>query len=109
MKFVGLLIMIVCLGGCQTPTPKSGASRTETIQALTTMTQGLTNKPISQEQLKKLAVQVGNDPQAQSALRSINTALKAQHTVKYCPVDGQRFNGDVDNCPVHHVKLLWVE
>jgi hypothetical protein len=39
------------------------------------MTQGLTNQPVSEAQLKNLAFQVAHDPKAQSALRSINTAL----------------------------------
>jgi len=50
-----------------------------------------------------------SDPQAQSALRSINTALSVQHTVKYCPEDGERFSADMIWCPDHKVKLKWVE
>ena len=101
-------VFIICLCGCAAP-HKPAPSRAETVSALTTMTQGLTNQPITQAQLKNLGVQVAHDPQAQSALRSINTALSPQHTVKYCPVDGERFSADVDICPVHHVKLKWVE
>lgn len=73
------------------------------------MTQGLTNKPITEDQLKHLAQQVSKDPQAQSAIRSINTALSPVHTVKYCPEDGERFSADMDWCPDHKVKLEWVE
>ncbi len=109
MKYVLAVTFIVCLYGCQTATHKPAPSRAETVSALTTMTQGLTNQPITQAQLKNLGVQVAHDPQAQSALRSINTALRAQHTVKYCPVDAERFSAEVDICPIHHVKLKWVE
>jgi len=50
-----------------------------------------------------------SDPQAQSALRSIKTALSPEHTVKYCPEDGERFSADMIWCPDHKVKLEWVE
>ena len=103
------LVMTLGFCGCQTAGQKHGVSRIDEVSALSTMTQGLTNQPITQAQLKNLAVQVAKDPHAQSAIRSINTALKVQHTVKYCPIDGQRFSGDVDTCPTHHVKLEWVE
>ncbi|MBF0571055.1 MAG: hypothetical protein HQL12_04200 [Candidatus Omnitrophica bacterium] len=108
-KTWGLFAFIIYLGGCQTAPHTSKAARTEEISALTTMTKGLTNQPINETKLKNLAARVAKDPQAQSAIRSINTALSAQHTVKYCPVDGQRFSADVDTCPIHHVKLEWVE
>jgi hypothetical protein len=109
MKCVLALTLIVCLCGCQTTARKPGTTRAETISALTTMTQGLTNQPITQAQLKNLTIQVANDPQAQSALRSINTALRAQHTVKYCPEDGERFSAEAIWCPDHKVKLESVE
>jgi len=102
-------LLMLGLAGCQTAPPKSGPTKAETISALTTMTQGLTNQPITEAQLKNLTIQVASDPQAQSALRSINTALSPQHTVKYCPEDGERFSADMIWCPDHKVKLEWVE
>ncbi len=104
-----LLAMTLGFMGCQTAAYNPKPTQADTISALTTMTQGLTNKPITETQLKNLAVQVAHDPQAQSALHSINTALSPQHTVKYCPVDGERFSADMEYCPIHHVKLKWVE
>ena len=103
------LAMTLSIMGCQSSAPKPGPTRAESMSALTTMAHGLTNKPVSETDLKHLTVQVAKDPQAQSALRSINTALSPEHTVKYCPVNGQRFSADVVICPVHHVKLKWVE
>lgn len=109
MKFLLVLMLIVCLGGCQTPPRKPGQTQADTISALTTMTQGLTNKQFTQSDLKNLEFQVVHDPQAQSAIRSINTALSPEHTVKYCPEDGERFSADMIWCPDHKVKLEWVE
>jgi hypothetical protein len=79
------------------------------VSALTTVSQGLTNKPITEAQLKDFSLKAANDPQAQSALRSINTALSPEHTVKYCPEDGQRYSVDMMYCPDHKVKLEWLE
>jgi len=109
MKFAILLTFIVCFCGCQTPSPKPGSTGEDTVSGLTTMTQGLTNKPVTQAQLKNIAIQIAKDPQAQSALRSIDTALSPQHTVKYCPEDGTRYSADMIWCPDHKVKLEWVE
>jgi hypothetical protein len=105
--FAGMTLVI--FSGCQTAPHKTGPTRAETISALTTVTQGLTNKPVTETQLKNLVFQVANDPQAQSALRSINTALSPLHTVKYCPEDGERFSAQVIWCPDHKVKLEWIE
>jgi len=47
-----------------------------------------------------------------SALTTVTqglTGLSAQHTVKYCPEDGERFSADMIWCPDHKVKLEWVE
>ena len=109
MKLVLTMVFIVCLCGCQPAVHTLKPTRAETVSALTTMTLGLTNKPVTEAQLKNIAIQVAKDPQAQSALRSIDTALKAQHTVKYCPEDGERFSADMVWCPDHKVKLEWVD
>ena len=103
------MAFIVCLSGCQIAAHKPRQPQAESISALTTMTKGLTNKPISEDQLKRLKIQAANDPQTQTALRSINSALSPRQTVKYCPVDGERFSADMIDCPIHHVKLKWVE
>jgi hypothetical protein len=82
----------------------------ESVSALGTVTEGLTNQNISQKDLRNLAVSVQKDPQTKSAVQSINDALKVQQVgVKYCPVDGQRFDAAVEECPKHHVKLKFVE
>lgn len=107
--FVALLFAVTLgLNGCQTAPQKNKQAQAETVSAMTTMAQGLTNQPITEAQLKNLARQVAQDPQAQSALRSINTALSPQHMVKYCPENGERFSADMTYCPDHKVKLEWV-
>jgi len=105
---ISFLLFLFLAAGCQT-TAHNSADHAETVSAMTTVTQGLTNQPLSQAQLKALATQVAHDPQAQSALRSINTSFSTQQKIKYCPVDGQRFSPDMEECPIHHVKLKMVE
>jgi hypothetical protein len=99
------------LAGCQTAPKKSSAGKTESqqeaVSAIGTMTQGLTNQEIGPEDLKRLAVQVRKDPQAQSAVKAVNSAFDIQDAgIKYCPVDGKRFSSRLEICPVHKVKLL---
>lgn len=99
--------------GCQTTHNKPMTSTPSTqaaVSALGTVTEGLTNQNISQKDLKNLATQVQKDPQTKSAVSSINQALSVDQTcVKYCPVDGQRFDCKVDICPIHKIKLKLVE
>ena len=105
------LLFLICLGGCQTTQPKPKIeAQDQIVSALGTVTEGLTNQNISQKDLKNLAVSAQKDPEVKSALSSINQALKAHQTgVKYCPVDGQRFDASLDICPVHKVKLKELE
>jgi hypothetical protein len=108
MKFV-LVLIVLGLCGCQAAKPKPMETQTDTISGLKSMTEGLTDRSLSESQLKNLGKQVAHDPQAQSAIRSINTALSPVHTVKYCPENGERFSADQEWCPDHKVKLEWVE
>ncbi len=110
IRTAGLFFLLLfSLSGCQTAPHQPVNAQADAISGMSTVTQGLTNKPVTEAQLKDLARQVAKDPQAKSALRSINTALSPQHTVKYCPESGERFSPDLIWCPDHKVKLEWVE
>ncbi|MBF0511946.1 MAG: hypothetical protein HQL13_06425, partial [Candidatus Omnitrophica bacterium] len=100
--------MTLCLTGCQT-TPRPQSSQADEVSALKAVTKGLTNKEMSDADLKNMAQKLQKDPEAQSAVRSINSAFKLEHTVKYCPETGERFSSDQEWCPDHKVKLEWVE
>ena len=109
-KIFLVVLFILFFVGCQTTQSKPVSSTSEAISALGTVTEGLTNQNIDAKTLKNLAVQVEKDPQTKTAVESINQALGAQQTgIKYCPVDGQRFDASVEDCPVHQVKLNIVE
>jgi len=114
MRLTIYLLSFCFLVGCQTAVSKSAnpkiESNAQVVSALGAVTEGLTNQDVSQKELKNLAIQVQKDPQAKSAVQSINQALNAQQMgVKYCPIDGQRFDASIDICPIHKVKLKYVE
>ena len=110
MKLFICLLCISLFSSCQTAPSKKTDATSEAVAALGTVTEGLTNQGISQEELKRLALQVQKDPQTKSAVQSINEALNAHQVgVKYCPVDGQRFDMAVEQCPIHKIKLKVVE
>ena len=113
IKYSLVMTSLVFLLGCQTTQLKKDSNSESTqqiVSAIGTMTEGLTNQNISQQDLRNLAVQVQSDPKTKSAVQSINQALNAHQTeVKYCPIDGARFDASIDECPVHKVQLKYVQ
>ncbi len=106
-----LLVWVILLCGCQTVAKQpQGDGSKDVVSALGTVTEGLTNKDLSREDLRKLAEQVQKDPEARSAVQSINQSFNIQDSgIKYCPVDGTHFSSRVELCPEHKVKLIPVE
>ena len=106
--------MTIVLIGCQTAPKAPVNQKVESVQdvlsAVGTVAQGITNQPMTGQDIKNLAAQVQKDPQAQSALKAVNTSFNIQDTgVKYCPKDGKRFSSRLEYCPEHKVKLKPVE
>ncbi len=102
-KYVLLSGCVFCiLSGCQTATLKKSAGETtpDIISAVGSMTEGLTNQDISQEDLRRVAKQAQQDPSVQQAIESVNNAMQATQTgIKYCPLDGKRFSHRLSTCP----------
>ncbi len=62
------------------------------------------------DDLNTLVRDLRKDKQAQSAVETLTNTLSGRPSdVKYCPVDGQRFSGKIQICPVHTVELKTVE
>lgn len=92
--FTGMTMIF--LAGCQS-TPKQETNTTVMVGG-------------SQVDLKALAAQVQKDPQARSAVTAVNSSFGMQGAgIKYCPVDGKHYSGNLEYCPVHKVKLVPVE
>jgi hypothetical protein len=100
--------MVVCilLVGCQSAPKKQPESTQEILEAVGSMTGALTGQTMTDDQARKTIAAIQKDKEGQSALRSIAGAMDVTKTgIKYCPVDGQRFSADLDECPEHKVKL----
>ena len=67
-------------------------------------------QPVSEEELRRLAVEMKKDPQTQEAVRAITEGMTgANVNVKYCPVDGKRFSESLEKCPEHDTLLKRVD
>ena len=99
MRILPVLAAALLFAGCQTA-PVRQTSQTETVSALTTMTTGLTGQALSEEDLKKAAAQIQKDPDAQSAVAAVAASFTQEPgDIKYCPVDGTRYSGNLTKCP----------
>ena len=107
MRIFFVLVVLICMAGCST-TPIS--QKQEATSALKTVAGGLSGKEIKDEDLKNLAQRMQKDKETQSAVQVLTgTVAQKSVAVKYCPVDGKRFSGQLTVCPEHHVELIPVE
>ena len=108
-----VILVVLALAGCAGPTrvPPSVARERETVSALGSVAGALTNgQKLNDEELRRVAQDLRRDPQSQQAVTTVTRAVsRLGVTVKYCPVDGQRFSADLKICPVHGVTLKDVE
>lgn len=105
-----LLIFGLCFAAGCSATQKSapqatGETRAEVISAMEKVVGAVSGQEVNEQDLRKLNQQIQKDPEAKSAVESINNTLSGQVTVKYCPVDGERYNPKFLECPIHHVPL----
>ena len=112
IRHICFVWIFVCLlvAGCRTAPDKktmpSKESDKDVASAISNVADALAGQPLTDEQKRKLTKDIQKDKEAQSALRSIADAMDIkQVTIKYCPVDGQRFSADLQICPMHKVKL----
>jgi hypothetical protein len=110
--FTGLLVIFLCLGGCQTASPlKSNTESLEDAEKnLQSIAGALNMKALSDEEYNNLKKQVRNDKQARSAIEAITDSMSRNKTqVKYCPLTGNRYAANLKICPEHQVELKEVE
>ncbi len=104
------LLLFLFSAGCQTSPSKNAdpsfGSKKEMAQAIGQVADAITGQELTDEQKRKLTKDIQSDKDTQSALNVIADAMDLKGViVKYCPVDGQRFSPNLENCPVHNVKL----
>ena len=120
-----LLICVFCLPGCsqivKRQVQKHEVAREvlntseeeeliDAVTALESVSEAITGRELTQEELRQLSNDLRKDEAAQSAIKSISTALDPNKVrVKYSPATGKRYNADMEYCPETGVKLLPVE
>lgn len=107
-----LAVIIAALGGCRTvPPAKQEAESEEDVQAaLTSVAGALSGRELSAEEKRSLEKQIRTDKDTQTAIQAISGSVSGKDVqVKYCPVGGERYAPNIETCPVHGVRLEWVD
>ncbi|MBF0478472.1 MAG: hypothetical protein HQL26_03215 [Candidatus Omnitrophica bacterium] len=112
MKNKSLFVLIVfCLCGCATTgkpvSPLNNVHASE--KDLTAVASAVAGKPVSAQEMRNLEKNLRTNPEAQSAVKEVADSFNGEVKVKYCPVDGKRYAPNIQECPLHHVKLEWVK
>ena len=115
MREFRIIVLIVLLSGtvgCQT-IPKAeqkGESSQDVEQALESIAGAVSQKDLSEEEIKNFKKQLRSDPEAQSAVKAISNSMSGKNIrVKYCPVCGRRYDPKIEKCPIHGVELKLIE
>lgn len=84
-------------------------TRQQEVQSIQSVVGALSGKPVTEQDLRKLSTDIKKDKDAQAALNAIASPMTQGAHVKYCPVDGKRFGGNLKTCPDHGGELKDVE
>lgn len=112
MRYALILFVAVSLSGvgCHTISSKKEKVAQDDIEKARALATGISQKSLSDEELRQVGKQIATDPEARSAVESITESLQGNsQSVKYCPKDGKRFASHLTECPEHHIPLEWVE
>jgi len=82
-----------------------GETTKEAVNAMGVVAGSYTGKPMTEEELQQKAKEIDADPEAQSAIQAITSAPQ----IKYSPVTGKRYSGDLEFDPETGAKLLPLE
>ncbi len=115
------LIILILVSGCsmarqqrQGPEALLKTSEKEELadaaSALTSVTNSLSDKNMTEQELYEAARKMKDDPDAQQALEAISTSFdRKQVQVKYSPATGKRYSVEMEFDPETGVRLLPVE
>lgn len=101
-------LLYVTAGGCQTVAVEH-RSTAQTRQGITAVAGGLSGRPLSNEEARRLEAQIRKDPEAQEAVSRIATSMSEAPKAKYCPVGGEHYAPNLEVCPIHKVRLLTID
>jgi len=110
MLFLSFLCACSTTKSKETSAQKQSESIKNQKSALMAVVGSISDKELSEKDLKKIVKDLKNDEEAQSAINSIKDSLgRDQVKVKYCPITGKRYAPRIRQCPEHGVDLEWVE
>jgi len=84
---------------------KDKEQQQEAKESLMSVAQGLSGKPITEEEVKKAY----QDPEAQLTIDSVKKTFETKKRMKYSPATGKRYAPSMDICPETGVRLQWLE
>jgi hypothetical protein len=100
-----LILGTIAILGCAT-----GGTRPAKSSAAVSTAGAVAGQPVTERDLQNIAKQAAKDPDARSAVEAIAGSLDGQPAgVKYCPIDGKRFDAHFQKCPEHGVELKSLE
>ncbi len=102
----------IVLAGCRT-IPKNvdqGETNKDVQSALTSIATAVSERELTNAEVRNFEKQIQKDPEAQSAVRVISNSMSGKNVrIKYCPLCGRRYDAKFEECPIDKTKLEWVE
>ncbi len=109
LRFIISLIAMFFLTSCATFKEKKVTESQNMDKALQSVAGALAGKELSDQDIQNLKKEIQTNGEARDAVKEITNSLQQPAQVKYCPIDGQRYSGNLKWCPIHHVELKEVE
>lgn len=113
-NFYTALLLLSFTVGCASTQNIAVTSENETsedaVSALQAIAGSYSQEELSEEQMQEALKQIQNDEEAQSAIEAITGTYEGESSgIKYSPVTGKRYSGDIDIDPETGVKLIPLE
>ncbi|MBF0618616.1 MAG: hypothetical protein HQL19_00430 [Candidatus Omnitrophica bacterium] len=109
-RLIGFLLLILMAGCATTPKPLSGRSPetvTEQLTAAQKVMGAMAGREVSDKEMKRVVTDVQQGGEARTAVRAIVGAnAPVRPVVKYSPVTGKHYSGELDVDPETGAKLL---
>ncbi|MBP9855013.1 MAG: hypothetical protein KBD53_09125 [Candidatus Omnitrophica bacterium] len=109
--YLSVVPVIFFLTGCHTIKSKKDQVEYlhESQEALGSIAEAVTGKPLTEQEKKNLEKQLREDPEAIAAVESIANSVTKPPRLKYSPVTGKRYAGNLEIDPETGAKLLWLD
>lgn len=109
--YLFVMVLLVSLSSCQTIKTKKHQLEylNESQEAIGTIAEAVTGRPMTEEEKKALGDQLRRDPDAQSAVESIANSISEPVRMKYSPSTGKRYAPHLEYDPETGAQLLWLD